>query len=177
MAVDLTLKSTSITNLNTVPPVANAVGAGAAGELKVVDDFKVIPAALSITSIVRMVRVPTNAKVKSVVLESEAQGAGVVNIGVYHSNATNDGTPPSLQGTVVDVDLFATSVSLASLVTPTEVVNESTNYNLSLRNSPLWSAAGLTSDPGGMFDIALTVVGTDVTTGTGRAGLRVGYIV
>ena len=66
--------------------------------------------------------------------------------------------------------------SCASLVTPTEVVNESTQYSMNERVLPLWQAAGLSADPGGLFDVVATVVTTDVTTGTGKLGVRVGFV-
>lgn len=166
MAIDLTLKSASITNDDAVPSVLNTAGAGAPALMFTVDDYKVVPAALSITSRIRLVRLPTTCKVKSVMVESEAQGAGKFDIGLYYAP----------DGAVVDADFFASAVDVAALVTPTEVVNESTQYSMNERVLPLWQAAGLTSDPGGFFDVTATVVTTDVTTGTGRLGVRVGFV-
>jgi len=166
MAVDLTLKSASITNDDATPIVLNTAGAGAPAPMFTVDDYKTIPAALSITSRVALVRIPSNCKVKSVVFESEAQGAGKFDLGLYRPNG----------GTVIDADFFASAIDCASLVTPTEVVNESTQYSMNERVLPLWQAAGLSADPGGLFDVVATVVTTDVTTGTGRIGVRVGFV-
>lgn len=166
MAIDLTLKSASITNNVATPLVLNTAGSGAPAPLFTVDDYATVTAALSITSRIRLVRLPSTCKVKSVVFESEAQGAGKFDLGLYYSEG----------GAVIDADFFASAIDTASLVTPTEVVNESTQYSLNERSLPLWQAAGLSSDPGGFFDVTATVVTTDVTTGTGKLGVRVNFV-
>ncbi len=168
MAIDLTLKSVSITNREATPSVANSPGRGGATKIKsVFGYFASVPASLSTTSIIRMVDVPSNAVVHRVVFESEDQVAGKFDIGVYRNNA--DG------GAVVDVDLFASAAETAGAFARLEVTNESTNYTLDKQNQPLWEAAGLLVDPKSSLDIALTVVTTAVTTGTGKVGLLVEY--
>lgn len=174
-----TLKSTLITNLDATPIVRNTVGAGAAGDLRTIGDYVTVPASASTGSTFRLVRVPSNAKIKEVVIESEAQGAGKVNLSVYYSDCPTDGTPQDKLGIIVPTTgsaFFASDVDLASLVTPTDVTNESTNYNLSKRNQPLWQALGLTANPGGYLDIVAVVNTTAVTTGTGKLGVRVSYV-
>lgn len=174
MAVE-NLKSTAVTNLDTIPRVPNTAGVGAPVALKTVNDYVTISASASTTSTYQMVRIPSTAKVKNVMIESEAQGAGKVDVGLYYSSATTDSTAPANQGTVIDQDFFASDVDLASLVTPTNITNESTTYTLAKRNQPIWQAVGLSSDPGGMFDVVLTVHTTAITTGTGKTGLQVSY--
>lgn len=174
MAVEL-LKSTSLTNLDAGPPLANSQGEGAAANLKVIDDFLVAPAASSIGSVFRILRVPTTAKVKSLWLEAEAQGAGAFDVGVYYSASVNDSPgAAALGGVVVDADFFASAVSNAAAIAGSEIVNESGVYTLDERKLPLWQAVGLTADPGGYFDIVATVT-TAITTGTGRIGLRASF--
>lgn len=178
MAVE-NLKSAGITNLDATPATRNATGNYGAGIMREVDGFVTISAAASLTSTYRMVRLPTNAKVKSVTLESEAQGAGKVDVSVYYSDATGDGTAAGNSGVVVPSTgskFFASVVDLASAVTPTNVVNQSGNYGLDKRNKPLWDALGLSADPGGFFDIVLVVATTAITTGTGKTGIRVSYV-
>jgi hypothetical protein len=110
--------------------------------------------------------------VKDVQLQSGAQTAGAFDIGVYRTNG--DG------GAVVDVDLFASALSLASALAhgavASHVMEESTNYTLAKQQQPLWQAAGLTVDPKCDFDIALTCATTDVTTGTGGLAISVYYV-
>lgn len=173
------LKSTPITNLDSVPVVPNTTGEGGPGYLRSVDGFITTVAADAAGSTYRLVRLPSNAKVKSVFLESEAQAAGAVNMSVYYSDSASDGTSPANQGLIVPTtgdQFFASDVSVASAVA-TDVTNESGNYPMSKRPLPLWSALGLASDPGGFFDIVAVVHTTAITTGAARLGTRVTYVV
>lgn len=173
MAVE-TLKSTPITNLDTTPVVANKAGAGANGRLNHVQGYVTASAAASIASKYLLARIPSNAIVKDVILESEAQAAGATDVGLYYSDSTVDGTQKSLQGTVIDADFFGSAVSLAA-ASRASIVNESGVYTLDKRNQPIWQAAGLTSDPGGYFDVVATLT-TAITTGTGKVGAEVSYV-
>lgn len=175
MAVDH-VKSTFITNLDATPAVANTAGEGAATALKSVDGWTTAVASSSVDATYQIVRVPSNCKVKNVTLESEAQGAGAFDIGVYYATDGEGNQPTALlAAAAISRALFGSAVSAASAVTPTDVTNESGTYTLDKRTQPLWQAAGLTSDPGGWFDIVMTVTTTAVTTGTGKMGLRVAY--
>jgi hypothetical protein len=113
--------------------------------------------------------------VKSIVFESEAQGAGKFDLGVYYDSGPPDYTA-LLAANAVDQDFFASVIDCASAVLQTEVSGESGVYTLDKRNQPLWQAVGLTSDPGGMFDIVATVKTTAVTTGTGKFGISLQYV-
>lgn len=169
MAVDLTLKGTSITNREATPPVLNNPGLGAgAMEYCAYGYLASVTAALSITSIIRLVEVPSNAIITDLRLSSAAQTAGAFDVGVYRNN--DDG------GAVVDQDFFATAVSCASAVVNTDVLNESTTNTLAKQAQPIWQAAGMSADPRSTLDLALTVATTDVTTGTGAIALRVRYV-
>jgi len=114
-----------------------------------------------------MVEAPSNAVVSAIYFQSAAQTAGKFDIGVYRNN--EDG------GAVVDADLFASAVDCASAVVRTDVTNESTNNTIAKQHQQLWEAAGLSEDPKTTLDIALTVVTTDVTTGTGAVALEAQY--
>lgn len=173
------LKSTSITNLDTTPPVENTRGSGAPGGVQYVDDFVTAVAADAAGSTYKFVRVPSNAIVKRVTIESEAQGAGKINLSVYYSSSTVDGTPSSKQGVIVPTtgdSFFASDIDLTSAVVPTDVTNESGNYTIDKRKKRLWDALGLTSDPGGFFDIVGVVHTTAITTGTGKIRCACEYI-
>lgn len=176
MAVE-NLKATALTNLDSTPPVYPATGVGASGHLKNAGGYQTASASASVTSTYAFCRIPTNAKVKRVTFESEAQGAGKFDVGVYYSSSTTDGTSSANRGTAVDADFFASAIDCASAVVPTNVINESGTNTLAKRNQPLWQALGLTSDPGGMFDIVATCVTTAVTTGTGKLGVEVDYVI
>lgn len=168
MAVDLTLKGTAITNREATPRVLNNPGLGEGAPVYcAVGYLASLTASLSITSIVRLVSVPSNAIVQKVEIQSGAQTAGKVDVGVYRNNS--DG------GAVVDADLFGSAIDLASAVVNTDITNESGGYTIAKQSQPLWQAGGLSADPKSMLDIAMTVVTTDVTTGTGAVGLRVWF--
>lgn len=178
------LKSSHITQLDTSFATRDPQSAGAGPSARCVTVCGTITpvAADAAGSTYQMVRIPTNAIVKYVGLASQAQGAGKVQIGVYYSDATDDGTPVANQGLVVPttgVDFFASDVDLASAIGQTDETfqHQATAgaYNPSLINKRLWDALGLTSDPGGFFDIVLTVHTTAITTGTGFVSLQVEY--
>ncbi len=169
MAIDLTLKGTAITNREATPPVLSNPGLGVGGIEKCAYGYLAsVTASLSITSIIRLVEVPSNAIVTDLRLTSAAQAAGAFDVGVYRNS--KDG------GAVVDADLFGSAVSCASAVVNSDVLNESTNNTIAKQSQPLWQAAGLSVDPKSTLDIALTVATTDVTTGTGAIALRVRYV-
>ena len=168
------LKSATVTNLDASPIVANTAGeGGAAGRVVVSSDYSTASLSASVTSTYRLVRVPSNCKIKNIFFESEAQTAGTFDIGLYYSSSTIDS---SLAGVVVPScqTLFASAIDCSAVVR-TDCTNESTNYTLLKRNQPIWQAAGLTTDPGGYFDIVATVVSVAVTTGTGKLGVVVYY--
>ncbi|MDH4185524.1 MAG: hypothetical protein OEV08_00885 [Nitrospira sp.] len=169
MAIDLTLKGVEITNREATPRVLNDPGRGEGAVEKCAYGYLAsVTASLSITSIIRLVSVPSNAIVTDLRLSSAAQTAGAFDIGVYRTNA--DG------GAVVDADLFGSAVSCASAVLNVDVLGESTQLTLAEQALPLWEAAGMSADPKSQLDIALTVATTDVTTGTGAIALRVRYV-
>ncbi len=173
MAVE-TLKSTMITNLDLAIPARGTSGENAAGDLLSVGDFVTVSAAASVGSKYLLARIPSNAKVKNVIVENEAQAVGAADVGLYYSDATQDGTQKALQGTAIAAAFFASALSLAAAIDRVDHTNESGTYSLAKRNQPIWQAAGLSSDPGGFFDVVATVT-TAVTTGTGRLGVQVNY--
>lgn len=177
MAVDH-VKSTPVTNLDATPIVPNTVGEGAQGFLRNIEGNAVAVASSSVDATYQLVRVPSNAKVKELRFESAAQGAGKFDIGVYYATDGQVGQPTALlAAAAISQALFASAIDCASAVAITNVTNESGTYTIEKRNQPLWQAAGLSSDPGGAFDIVATVVTTAVTTGTGRFGVSVNFVV
>jgi hypothetical protein len=174
MAVDH-VKSTFITNLDASPAVINTAGEGASAPLRYVDGFATAVAASSVGATYQLCRVPSNSKIKEVWLESEAQGAGAFDVGVYYATDGEGGQPTALLvANTISAALFAAAISCAGAVNQ-DITNQSGTYTLDKRTQPLWQAAGLSSDPGGMFDIVATVKTTAVTTGTGKLGLRVKF--
>lgn len=171
------IKATGITNADASPPVANTAGeVGGAAPLKVVSSGSVVAlAADSADTTYQFVRVPSNAKIQALFLESAAQAAGTMDVGVYYATDGIGGKPTSLlAANAIDQDFFATAYALTSLSQPTNIINESGTNTPAKRVQPLWQALGLTSDPGGNFDIVGTLA-VAVTTGTGSMGMTVMY--
>jgi hypothetical protein len=178
------LKSPSITNLDASPIVANTIGEGGPGFVRMVSDVVTTVSADDNTSTYRMVRIPTNAKVKKVVMTSAAASAGAADIDVAFSDSTTDGTQQSLAGGIVQVTgpvdnkLFGAA---SSLVAQTKVdITTAGTFTLAMQNLPLWQvlvnlgATQFTADPGGFFDILVRVT-TTITTG-GILQIEVWYV-
>lgn len=175
MSVDH-VKSASITNLDATPVVQPTAGEGGSAPLKYIDGYSTAVASSSVDATYQLVRVPSNAKIKKIILESEAQTAGAFDFGVYYATDGVGGRPAALlAAAAISRALFGSAISCAAAVLPTDITNESGAYTLDKRTQPLWQAAGLTSDPGGFFDIVATVTTTAVTTGTGKFGISVSY--
>lgn len=168
--------STSIANLDLAPAITkSSAGVAGAGRVGYITDYVTVPAAAAATSVFRLVRVPSNVVVTAVYFESEAQGAGKVELGTYYPDdnrylaAGNTGN----NGLVVSANGFNSGdIDCTSAVTPTDYCRVS----LDKKQMPLWQAQGLSTDPGGHLDICATVHTTDVTTGTGKMGVNVRVI-
>jgi len=175
MAVDH-VKSATITNLDATPVVPLTAGEGGPAPLKYIDGYATAVASSSADATYQLCRIPSNAKVKKIIFESQAQGAGAFDLGLYYATDGVIGkTTALLAAAAIDQDFFATVIDCASAVLPTDVTNESTTYTLDKRTMPIWQAVGLSADPGGNFDIVATVKTTAVTTGTGKFGISVSY--
>lgn len=176
MAVDH-VKSSFITNLDATPAVSNTAGEGAAALLKTIEGSAIAVASSSIGATYQLVRVASNCKIKAIVFESAAQGAGQFDLGVYYATDGVGGEPTTLLvANAISAALFAHDIDCSSAVSITNETNQSGTYTIDKRTQPLWQAAGLTSDPGGYFDIVATVNNAAVTTGTGRFGVHVTFV-
>jgi len=103
MAQDL--KSNPITNLDASPVIMPTVGEGGPGEWRCLSDSVNPTSATAQWSTYRLARFPTNAKVKHVYaylsgIDTNATATATFDFNVAFSDALNDGTPSSLQGTI-----------------------------------------------------------------------------
>lgn len=166
------LKSASITNLDASPVVTNTSPNGAKYDDQRYSDY-VTPTAAGLadtTSKYKLVRVPTNCYLKGVTLiadaplDSNGSPTLAVDVGIYYSDSTVDGTPVALQGTVVSgqTATIASNVLFGAAATKAVRVDAGTWTSVK-RQQPLWQAAGLSSDPGGRFDIVMAVHATAAT--------------
>ncbi len=170
------VKSTSVTNLDASPAVANTAGEGGQGAIKDITGIATGTASANIDSTFQMVRVASNCKIKRIWLQTENQTVGVTDVGLYYAtDGTGAHATTLLVAAAIDRLFFATSINLATTTIQDVTCNPVTStYTPSKRNMPLWQAAGLTTDPGGYFDIVLSLT-TAITTGTGVIVLNVLY--
>lgn len=163
------VNSTWITNAVATPPVLTN-SAVSNGNLKVAHSIATTSATQASGDTIRMVRVPSNACIKSVLLTAaDATTAGAVNIGIWQT-ADNGGA-------VVDADLFASALALTGgPFERADQVWESDEYTYAESFLPLWSALGLSADPGREYDVVLQV-STTFDGGPTAIGLEVHYVV
>lgn len=187
MAV-VTTKSLSIINQDASPIVANTQGEGGPGFLRATNDVLTAVAADSIGSVYRLVRIPTNAKVKRVLINAVAITVAAADIDVLFSDSLTDGTQGafnSLANPVVlitagaDNKLFGAAQTLAGAPTQVDKTFAGT-FTLAHMNLPLWQvlvnlgATQFTADPGGFFDLGFKLTAA-VTVG-GTCGIEVDYV-
>ena len=163
-----TVNSTWITNVVATPP-ASTDTAKSVGNLKEASSVATVSATIPSGDIVRFVRVPSNARISEVLLNTgDATTAGAIDIGVYQTAANGSA--------VVDADLFASALALTGgPFLNSDQTFESGEYTVAESALPLWEVLGLTVDPKREYDIAATVT----TTGNGidtKIALKVRYV-
>lgn len=210
-------QSTALANLRLTPPLLpDAVTHGSPLYEAV---GRIVPdAAAEASTILRFVRVPSDARISRLQMAHGTFTSGAADIGVYFSayhapvpakNATvgasatdntlsdvggvftDGGGTNTDYGKVVDADFFASAwtplttpampfdgvgaatTGLVATNTMYNLINESTTNTLTKQLQPLWQAVGLNGDPGGFFDICLTVT-TAFSAGTEMA-MKVHY--
>lgn len=156
MAV-VTTKSGWITDRDATPPVnvnANLNGAS----LK--SSFGKVTAVSgdSIGSKYVLCSIPSNARVSQLLLTCTAITTCAGDIGLYKS--TKDG------GAVVDADFFASAQSLAAALSNSDVTRESGVVTEANTEKMLWQQLGLTSDPGLVYDVVVTLTAAAGSGGT-----------
>lgn len=175
MAV-VTRKSTAIANRDASPTVST-MAAYDGGTIKEKEGYITAANGDSVGSYYPMASVPSNSRISSIVLQSEALGAGAtVNCGVY---APTQSIPALAAlgfaaGSAVNAAFFASALSVAAAVASTEIINQSGSNTLNLQEQELWQALGLASDPGCNLDIGLAM--SAATAAAGRIGVKIKYV-
>src|SRR5262249_15036374 len=117
MAV-VTTKSISIVNLDSFPIIENTIGEGAPGFLRAQTDSITTVVGDSIGSLYKILRIPTNAKIKRLLFNYPGSTAGAGDVDVFFSDSTTDGTQSALAGGVVQISgpvdnkLFGSALTL-----------------------------------------------------------------
>jgi len=124
MAADAA-KSLSITGLDSTPYVPQTSGQGATDTLQVQDDVVAATAVglQTAKSSYRLCRIPTNAKIKSVLLATDVSldsgtHALVFDINLAFSDSTIDGTQSALQGLIPTTANNGATTTLAAYASP-----------------------------------------------------------
>lgn len=161
-------KSTHITNADATPLaltndyIAKGVVYETVGTVETL-------AADDASSVYRLARVPSNARITSILLASDAiTGASASDVGVYQTAANG--------GAALDDDFFATDVDISSATAFTEVINEATATDKDKVEKRLWELfpGTYTQDPVRDFDICVTV--NDVTA-AGTISMKVKFVI
>lgn len=150
-------KSTSVTNLDTKPPVLMPARLNE-GRAQILHDFVASANGDSAASTYRVVRCSTSDIVDHVFLDNDALGgAAAGDIGVYDTNDNG--------GAVIDADLFASAVSLVAAARATDVTRESGVITIANQGKQLWEQLALTSDPRKLVDIVVTLTAASAAAG------------
>ena len=167
------IKSNLMTNVTATPPVHNDVGKDG-GRIRIVcDSFECdVSEITAADDYILLCRLPTLARIVSAVFWNDALDSGsglTMDLGLY--------TPA---GAVVDIDCYTTTPSAvfqAAVVgagTELIAVHASDLDNMGKR---LWDAAGVSTDPGGYYDLALTVAVHAGGDQDGTLSFRIMYVV
>jgi len=181
-----TAYSTELTSYEATPQVMVSP-ASAGGKVRVWSDT--IAAAttdIDDDDIIMMAEIPSNAKIKSIMLynddlDSNGSPALVTDVGVYNGNVKFNDTDGSATAYaaegVIDRDCYGTvSTVLQGAVTAgTEFRYET--LGIETVGNFMWEDGGLTSDPGKMLRIALTIETVAATAAAGDITMVVEYIV
>tara|TARA_Y100001938_G_C8089416_1_gene434149 strand:+ start:2094 stop:2573 length:480 start_codon:yes stop_codon:yes gene_type:complete len=146
-----TANSTLVTNFEADPMAANDV-ALLHGVMRVAQGTIVVAAGDSDDNdILMLAPIPSNATVPHIFVGSDTLGgSNTFNVGIYETD-----------GTVVDEDLFGTTVADAGAMT--DVRHEAANINGV--GKKMWELAGASSDGGGYYYIAITMAAAGGTEG------------
>lgn len=156
-----TADSNLVANLDASPPVMNEVGLQGGRERVVQDDFEVATTDLDAADIIRLARLPSNARITELLIANDdldANGTPTLDMDLGLYDADDD--------SVLDDDCFA--VADTQLQAASGFVDHRFNaLGIDTVGQKLWEIAGLTEDPGGEMDIAIT---TDTGAATAAAG-------
>ena len=175
MAVDH-VKTTPITNMDAGSLIVPTAGEGGPAVNKSNTGIATGVAASSIDATYQMCRVPSNSKIKRIFFQTQTQAVGITDVGVYYATDGLGGRPTTLLvANAINRTFFASAIALTTTTVQDLTGNPITSgYTPDKRNQPLWQALGLTSDPGGNFDIVLSLT-TAITTGGGVMVMDVVY--
>lgn len=155
----VTTKSAAITNRDATPRVLNNARVTGAPIMRAAG-LVAVANGDDIASKLIVCSIPSNAIVSDVKVTTADIGTTMTgDIGLYRTTA--DG------GAVVDADLFASAISFKDgALAKSSQVNESASNPYTAAEKPVWEALGLTSDPGVLYDVVITLTAASDAAGT-----------
>jgi|TARA_B100000315_G_scaffold179172_1_gene167861 hypothetical protein len=179
-----TAYSTELTNLEATPQVMVSPGS-ATGKVRVWSDTIAAGTGdIDDDDILMMAEIPSNAKIKSIKLYNDDLDAStglVTDLGIYNGNVKFNDTDASATAyaaeAVIDRDCYGTVMTVlqGAVTAGTECRYET--LGIETVGNFMWEDAGLTSDPGRMLRIALTIETVASSAQAGDITLVVEYIV
>ena len=181
-----TAYSTELTNYEATPQVMVSP-ASATGKIRVWSDTIAAGTGdIDDDDILMMAEIPSNAKIKSIKLYNDDLDSGgspalVTDVGIYNGNVKFNDTDGSATAYaaegVIDRNCYGTVMTVlqAAVTAGTEVRYET--LGIETVGNFMWEDAGLTSDPGRMLRIALTIETVAATAAAGDITMVVEYIV
>jgi len=181
-----TAYSTELTNYEATPQVMVSP-ASATGKIRVWSDTIAAGTGdIDDDDILMMAEIPSNAKIKSIKLYNDDLDSGgspalVTDVGIYNGNVKFNDTDGSATAYaaegVIDRNCYGTVMTVlqGAVTAGTEVRYET--LGIETVGNFMWEDAGLTSDPGRMLRIALTIETVAATAAAGDITMVVEYIV
>jgi len=150
------VNSTAVSNANAQPRIQNLPGLEGGPLVRAVNAVVPVANGDSIASIYRLGKIRSSDYVDRIrIVSADIGTTTAADLGIYNTLADSTG------GTVVDVDFFASAVSLNAGAIDSDVTFEAAAAGGLYTNGErrVWEILGLASDPGKEYDVALTLTG------------------
>lgn len=174
-----TLKTGAITNLDSVPPLRATAGKDGHGIVARVTGYVQPQTGKTAGSLYLMARIPTTARNLRAKMGFEGTVTTLTgDLTLYYSDLSSDEVGKGIGDTgAVIAALFASAVAVGGQTVNqlVDATNESGNYGAVAREKELWDAAGLSSDPGGFFDVVFVSTATHSLTNGALLVVEVEY--
>lgn len=152
---------------------------GAPGAIRDVVGADNLPASADAGSKMRLISVPSSARIVDLDYAKETTGTSALDVAVFYPTDIPQGglnaPAASNEAALISSSAFATNISGSDLgVGWTTALGLAATPTLQKRMQPLWQLLGLSTDPGIDLDIGFTV--RTATAEAGYVGLRAKYV-
>lgn len=169
--------STILTNRDATPKVLSDALLAKGEVCDTYGQIQTSTASDGVDSLYRMFSIPSNARIASIVLQADALGSGCkLDVGVYWPTfiPVGAGLSASNQSAVIATQFFCSALGCSAATAATNVMNSNGANTIAKQELPLWSAIGLSADPGIDLDIVVHV--NAAVAAQGFIGLRGNYV-